>query len=158
MVLSRPNRRDLAIRRRWQGKNVQDRLHLAFLKKLCTFFIMSAVMLPAGILQHVLRAQAIIVYAKHQQIESWDDLPADRVDITDVTIDGCSEETCYSQFRFLKRDLHHLYTALRFPDRIVLDNNSVIQGEKAFLMMLYRMAYPWRLVDLETFSHYLEML
>ena len=151
MVLNRPNRRDLAVRRRWQGKNVQDRLHLAFLNKLCTFFLMSAVMLPVGILQHVFRARAIIAYARHQEIESWDDLPADRVDVTDVTIDGCSEETCYSQFRLLKRDLYHLYTALRFPDRIVLDNNSVIPGEKAFLMMLYRMAYTRRLVDLETF-------
>ena len=51
-------------------------------------------MLPVGILQHILRARAIIVYARHQEIESWDDLPADRVDVTDVTIDGCSEETC----------------------------------------------------------------
>jgi hypothetical protein len=68
-----------------------------------------------------------------------------------VTIDGCSEDECYSQFRVLKHDLRHLHIALRFPDRIVLDNKSVILGEKAFLMMLYRMAYPRRLVDLEAF-------
>ena len=108
-------------------------------------------MLPVGILQHVLRAQAVIVYERHQEIDSWDDLPADRVVNTDVIIDGCSEETCYSEFRFLKRDLHHLYTALRFPDRSALDNNSVIPGEKVFLIMLKRMAYPRRLVDLEAF-------
>ena len=107
---------------------------------------MSAVMLPVGILQHVLRAHAIIDYERHQEIESWDDLPADRVDVTDITIDGCSEETSYSEFRFLKRDLHHLCTALRFH-RVVLDNNSVIPGEKG----LKWMAYLRRLVDLEGF-------
>jgi nuclease HARBI1 len=151
MVFGRPNRRDLAIRRRWQGKNVQDRLHSTFLKKLGAHFLMIAAMLPIGIFRHVMRVQAMIVHAKHQEIESWENLPADKVEVTDVTIDGCSEEECYSQFRFLKRDLRHLYIALRFPDRIVLDNKSVILGEKAFLMMLYRMAYPRRLVDLEAF-------
>jgi hypothetical protein len=79
----------------------------------------------------------MIVHEKHQEIESWENLPADKVEITDVTIDNCSEEECYSQFRFLKRDLRHLFIALRFPNRIVLDNKSVIMGEKAFLMMLY---------------------
>jgi hypothetical protein len=95
--------------------------------------------------------EAMIVHAKHQEIESWGNLPADKVEITDVTIDGCSEDECHSQFRVLKRDLRNLYIALRFPDRIVLDNKSVILGEKAFLMTLYRMAYPRRLVDLEVF-------
>ena len=78
-------------------------------------------------------------------------LPADRIDVTELTIDRYSEETCYSQYRFLKRDIRHLFIALRFPDRIVLSNGSIIPGEKAFLLMLYRMAYPRRLVDMEEY-------
>ena len=86
-----------------------------------------------------------------ESIDEWADLPADKVAINEVTIDGCSEETCYSQHRFQKQDLRYLFIALRFPDRIILPNKSSIPGEKAFLLMLYRMAYPRRLVDMEEY-------
>jgi hypothetical protein len=108
-------------------------------------------MLPPGVLQHVMRANGLVVYQRYLELDEWEDLPSDRVNITELTIDGCSEETCYSQYRFLKRDLRYLFIALRFPERIVLPNKSVVQGEKEFLLMLYRMAYPRRLVDMEEY-------
>jgi hypothetical protein len=33
---------------------------------------MIAAMLPIGIFRHVMRVQAMIVHAKHQEIESWE--------------------------------------------------------------------------------------
>ena len=143
--------RNLSVRRRWRGKCAKDRMDEKFLRKLSVFFMSFAMILPQGIMQHLMRANGLLAYQRCLEIDEWEDLPADRIDVTELTIDGCSEETCYSQYRFLKRDLRHLFIALRFPDRIVLSNGSVIPGEKAFLLMLHRMAYPRRLVDMEEY-------
>ena len=107
--------------------------------------------LPAGEMQRAMRAISYIVFIKILLIDKWNNLPADRVEATDVTIDNCSEESCYAQFRFLKRDLRPLFIALRFPSQIRLDNKSVVPGEKVILMMLHRMGYSRRLIDMEEF-------
>ena len=120
MVNGRPNRRNLAIRRRWQGRNAQDRMNLSYLNKVCRFFLLTAIMLPAGEMQRAMRAISYIVFIKILSIDEWNDLPADRVEATDVAIDDCSEESCYAQFRFLKRDLRPLFIALRIPAQIRL--------------------------------------
>lgn len=151
MVPRRPNVRNLAVRKRWRGKNARDRLDEILYKKLALYFMMTAVMLPQGILQHLMRANAYFAYRKYIEIDEWEDLPADRVAKIELTIDGCSEETCYSQYRFQKRDLRYLFIALRFPEIITLPNKSIVRGEKAFLLMLFRMAYPRRLVDMEEY-------
>ena len=90
--------------------------------------------LPAGEMQRAMRAISYIVFIKILLIDKWNNLPADRVEATDVTIDNCSEESCYAQFRFLKLDLRPLFIALRFPAQIRLDNNSVVPGVKSFFI------------------------
>ena len=126
-------------------------MNLSYLSKVCRFFLLTAIMLPAEEMQRAMRAISYIVFIKILSIDGWNDLPADRVEATDVTIENCSEESCYAQFRFLKRDLRPLFMALRFPLQIRLNNNSVVPSEKTFLMMLHRMAYPRRLTDMEEF-------
>ena len=90
MVNGRPNRRNLPIRRRWQGRNAQDRMNLSYLNKVCRFFLLTAIMLPAGEMQRAMRAISYIVFIKILSIDEWNNLPADRVEATDVTIDNSS--------------------------------------------------------------------
>jgi hypothetical protein len=130
---------------------VQDRMNEKHLKRLSVFFMSTAMLLPPGIPQQLMRVNGIVAYNKYLEIDQWQNLAADRVAVSEVTIDNRTEETCYSEYRFHKRDLRYLFIALRFPERIVLSNKSVMPGEKAFLMMLHRMAYPRRLVDMEEF-------
>jgi hypothetical protein len=141
MDRNRPNVRNLAVRRRWRGKNVQDRMNEKHLKRLSVFFMSTAMLLPPGIPQQLMRVNGIVAYNKYLEIDQWQNLAADRVAVSEVTIDNRTEETCYSEYRFHKRDLRYLFIALRFPERIVLSNKSVMPGEKAFLMMLHRI---WR--------------
>lgn len=143
--------RDLAGRRRWRGKNAKDRMTEKHFKRLSVYLMFTAIMLPPVIAQQLIRVNSILAYHRYLEIDRWQNLKADRVPVTELTIDNCSEETWYSQFRFHQRDLRLLFIALRFPERVVLSNKSVMPGEKAFLMMLYRMAYPRRLVDMEDF-------
>ena len=89
-------------------------------------------------------------YNERLLIDQWDDLPADRVAVTITNIQDCSEETSYSDCRFKKEHFRYLMIALGFnQDVLVLDNGSRIPAEKAFLIFLYRMAYPRQLVDME---------
>ena len=66
------------------------------------------------------------------------------------TISMFSSDWIYSSTRFHSAaDLLRLYTALGLPARIVLDNGSVISGEEALLVTLYRLSFPRRLSDTE---------
>ena len=132
MVNGRPSRRNLAIRRRWQGRNAQDRMNLSYLNKVCRFFLSAAIMLPAGEIQRVMRTISYIVFIKILSIDEWNNLPADRIEETDVTIDNCSEAQ-YSSARdsISVQNLQHFvrqnltwWTTQKSPDKvqIVLSN------------------------------------
>ena len=58
-----------------------------------------------------------------------------------------SSPECWRFFRFRKNDLPRLGAALRIPN-ILRANNCVYSGEEALLLLLRRLAYPNRLVDL----------
>ena len=61
----------------------------------------------------------------------------------------------YTFFRFAREDVPKLVSALRIPPEFVLDaaKNWKIDGEEALLILLRRLAYPNRLVDLSWFFH-----
>ena len=66
------------------------------------------------------------------------------------TVASFSSEWIYSNTRFHSAaDLLRLLSALRLPERIVLDNGSVTSGEEALLVTLYRLSFPRRLSDIE---------
>lgn len=66
----------------------------------------------------------------------------------DRRVEDIPEDECWSGLRFRKEDLKRLAKALRIPDRFVLENRSVFNGEEAFLLTLARFAYPRRFCDL----------
>ena len=66
------------------------------------------------------------------------------------TISSFSDDWIYSNTRFhSSTDLMRLYKGLRIPDKIILDNKSVVSGEEALLVTLYRLSFPRRLSDFE---------
>ena len=66
----------------------------------------------------------------------------------DITIDTIQESMAHSMFRFrTKEHLRRVYTALKIPAVVKLDNGGLIHGEKYFLISLYRMAFPHRWPD-----------
>lgn len=153
MVNGRPNIRNLSVRRRWRGKNARDRINEINYKRIgAAFLALSAILIDEDeTISIIFGIVAAIVIYKYWKIDQWDDEISDRVPLKVLTIEGTTEETCYSDFRFQKADLRSLFIALRFPDEIILPNRSKINGEAAFLLMLHRMAFPRRLVDEEIF-------
>ena len=58
-----------------------------------------------------------------------------------------NQAECWRFFRFRKHDLHRLLFALGFPS-IIRTNTCVFSPEEALLLLLRRLAYPNRFVDL----------
>jgi hypothetical protein len=71
-------------------------------------------------------------------------------------IDSFTEEECWHNLRFRKPDVHRLYSITQFPQIIRCENGTVCQGEYAFCLMLYRIAYPG--VRLFHGSQYLQVM
>jgi hypothetical protein len=65
-------------------------------------------------------------------------------------IDSFTEEECWHYLRFRKPDVHRLYSITQFPQIIRCENGTVCQGEYAFCLMLYRIAYPVRLFSMQS--------
>ena len=63
-------------------------------------------------------------------------------------IDAIPAEQCKTMFRFEKNDLRRLQTALNFPEENLVPNGTKTSGFEAFCIMLRRLAYPNRLIDL----------
>ncbi|ESO99449.1 hypothetical protein LOTGIDRAFT_113508 [Lottia gigantea] len=64
-------------------------------------------------------------------------------------LDLLSDEQARNQFRFYKDDIIRLKHALQIPERIILQNRSVVSGTDALCILLRRFAYPNRFSDLE---------
>lgn len=71
--------------------------------------------------------------------------PANR----DRLIDSFTGEECWHNLRFRKEEVRQLMNLTNFPRDIRMDNNGHCPGEAAFCIMLYRLAYPSRLVTLQ---------
>lgn len=64
-------------------------------------------------------------------------------------LDEFSEGQCKVFFRFYKEDIELLANALRIPEEIRLENRCVVNKIDALCILLARLAYPCRLVQLE---------
>ena len=62
-----------------------------------------------------------------------------------------SEEMCWKHFRFKKEHIIVLKNSLGIPDVIKLDNRSEFSGVDGICVLLKRLAYPCRLVELSCF-------
>ena len=60
-----------------------------------------------------------------------------------------SDEECWHHLRFRIAELAELYILCNFPAAVVCVNGTSCPGEHGFALMLYRLAYPSRLTDLQ---------
>ena len=101
---------------------------------------------PCGMMFRVL---GIVMLSKSWKIDRCENVRVDRVPVNDLTIDKCSEVSCYTNFRMIKNDIQSLFISLNFPAVMKLDDGSIISSEKASLFYLHRRAFPSRLVAQE---------
>ena len=63
--------------------------------------------------------------------------------------DSFTDEDCWHHLRFRRAELAELFILCDFPAIVVCDNGLSCPGEHAFALMLYRLAYPTRLIELQ---------
>ena len=67
-------------------------------------------------------------------------------------IETFTDEQIKNSFHFQNRDqLRMVFRCFLIPQRIVLDNGCMVSGEEAFLVTVYRMAWPRKLTQIEEF-------
>jgi len=71
-----------------------------------------------------------------------------RVPIFRFTLESVCNEDCLHMFRFRRRDITRLTTALNIPDVVRGSNGTVACGTEALCILLRRLAYPNRLKDI----------
>ena len=64
------------------------------------------------------------------------------------TLDDMNDQEVQENFRFQRRDLGRLITCLRFPEYFTTNTNIKFCSEEALCILLRRLAYPNRFVDL----------
>lgn len=64
---------------------------------------------------------------------------------------SCSftDEECWHFLRFRKSDLTELFILCDFPAVVICTNGTSCPGEHAFCLILYRLSYPSRLIELQ---------
>ncbi len=73
--------------------------------------------------------------------------------------DALEDQKCFEMFRFEKRDVIRLKNAFGFPEDFICYNRTRVSGLEAICILLRRLAYPNRLVDLiQTFGRRKEEL
>lgn len=63
--------------------------------------------------------------------------------------DSFTDEECWHNLRFRKAELHQFFALCEFPAVVICNYGSSCSGEHAFCVMLYRIAYPSRLFELQ---------
>ena len=74
------------------------------------------------------------------------DLPYDSY--PEFDLDEFSEDECWEEFRFKKADIPVLVEALQIPAVIRCNQGTVCDGIEGLCMLLKRMCYPCRYIDM----------
>jgi hypothetical protein len=90
----------------WRGKNARDRVNEINYKRIGAAFLALAAMLidEDETISIIFRVAATILIYKWWKIDQWDDEKSDRFPLRALTIEGTTEETCYSDHRFQKAE------------------------------------------------------
>ena len=107
--------------------------------------------LPAGPVKNAVAFAAALftLYATSLRIATFTVLGAINPANRNRDIDSFSDDFCWHTLRYRKRDLHRLYALMLFPAQLRCANGTTCSGEYAFCLMIFRLAYPTRLVTLQ---------
>ena len=138
-------------RRRYLGLSALERREEAQIWLLIGGLTQAHAAIPAGALKNLVALAILLftIYALSLRLVIYNVLGAINPANRDRNIDSFSDDFCWHVLRFRKRDLHRLFVLLHFPQLIRCDNGTKCCGQYAFCLMIFRLAYPTRLVTLQ---------
>jgi len=138
-------------RRRYMGMSALERHEEASVWMLIAGLVQVQAMLPPGPVSNAVAFAAALftLYATSLRIATFTVLGAVNPANRNRDINTFSDDFCWHVLRFRKRDLHRLYPLMQFPAQLHCDNGTTCCGEYAFCLMIFRLAYPTRLVTLQ---------
>jgi nuclease HARBI1 len=154
MVIQRKSRRNTHLRRRFLSFWTKEKKIMEKQKKLAMFMMIIASFtfihqrIPK-LIRNFTILSSMLLYTSYFQQSIERPIQIYRIERINKRISDISDSQAENFYRFRKSDLYHLLQALRFPSIFVLDNGCVVNGEEALLIMLYRLAYPCRLIAMQ---------
>lgn len=138
-------------RRRFLGMSALERHEERRLWALIAALTPAVAALPQGPARQVLQLLLglLSIYATSLRLVVLPALTAVNPANKNRLIDSWTDEECWHLLRFRRADLHRLFVALQIPAVVVCPNRTSCPGEHALCLMLYRLAYPTRLVTLQ---------
>ena len=152
MANTRRNIRDMPYLRRQDGFSALDRLKELAIWRIALSLLTMARNLPPSLYTFYLYCFGVILVrmASNARRMVWQ--AVDPVDPrnNNRTIASFTTTECWRDLRFENSHLPELFTLLRFPGFVELDNGTLVPSEYAFCFFLYRIHYPSTLAMLQT--------
>jgi len=133
------------------GMSALERHEEAQVWALVAGLLQAQLLLPPGHMNNLVALAAFLftMYAVSLRVVTYAVLGAINPANRNRNIDSFSDDFCWHVLRFRKADMHRLYILLHFPAHFTCDNGTTCNGEYALCLMMYRLAYPTRLVTLQ---------
>lgn len=137
--------------RRFQGKSSMDVYQGKRAMRLLAALMALTAVVPNGPKRFVLAAFVAVIglIAVRLHVTQLTDVEPVDPENKDRGIASFSDGECWTQMRFRKGDISRLMDELTFPAVVVCENGTRCSGEYALCLLLFRMAYPTRLYDLQ---------
>lgn len=140
--------RDMPYRRRQNGLSAGEVFELGLMIRFTNQVIVMTNLLPVGIMKNIISLFSvlllfiilIVMTVERDVLQPINHRNKNRL------IDTFSDEECWHYLRFRKPELRKLFL---LPDIVRCPNGIVCPGEHALCLMLYRIAYPSRLISLQ---------
>ena len=138
-------------RRRYSGLSVGEMFEMkpiiSFIKEMQAICIE----IPFGLLRNAIVYVAFGLYIfvlARIFVERDDSAPINQRNKNRL-FDPFTDEECWNHLRFRRAELSELFVSCEFPAVVVCSNGTTCPGEHAFCLMLYRISYPSRYIELQ---------
>lgn len=133
------------------GMSALERHEEAQVWALVAGLLQAQLLLPPGHMNNLVALAAFLftMYAVSLRVVTYTVLGAINPANRNRNIDSFSDDFCWHVLRFRKADMHRLYVLLHIPANFTCGNGTTCNGEYALCLMMYRLAYPTRLVTLQ---------
>ena len=143
--------RNMPYRKRNHGLSAAEVYDLGLLIKFINFLIRFADYIPIAPLRNLVLMFTMMMSFVVLNVLCVQSSEVNKVNSANKnrTFDSFTDEECWHNLRFRRHELIYLFELSGFPAVVTCTNGLSCPGEHAFMLMLYRLAYPCRLFTLQ---------
>ena len=138
-------------RRRYSGLSVGEMFEMKSIISFIREIQAVCIEIPFGLLRNAIVYVAFGLYIfvlARILVERDDSAPINHRNKNRL-INSFTDEECWNHLRFRRAEFSELFVLCEFPAVVVCSNGTTCPGEHAFCLILYRISYPSRSIELQ---------